>query len=74
MVLIINSCPLTNESMIHLCNSPNTINLVELNIGTFTKSYMTGEAIRILSEAKYMSALRNLNLDGQPFPEGNCIL
>ncbi|CAK78218.1 unnamed protein product (macronuclear) [Paramecium tetraurelia] len=69
IVFIINSCPLTNESMIHLCNSPNTINMVELNLGTFTKSYMTGDAIRILSEAKYMSALKNLNLDGQPFPE-----
>ncbi|CAD8073472.1 unnamed protein product [Paramecium primaurelia] len=69
MVFIINSCPLTNESMTHLCNSPNTINMVELNIGTFIKSYMTGEAIRILSEAKYMSSLKNLNLDGQTFSE-----
>ena len=58
------SCPLTNAGMLYLVNSPNSITINELHISTYTKSFMTGEAIKFLGEAKYMSGLKVLNIDG----------
>jgi hypothetical protein len=50
--------------MLYLANSANSITISELNIATYIKSFMTGEAIKILGEAKYMSGLKVLNVDG----------